>query len=150
MALIEYEQMKEIFNKGELVGEAMVKCQLMVENSVNTFFGKQVNLLILTHKYREIRASVYFIIRECLLHLSCRKGFVEQTRCRALEHRQGEATVHLVWAYGQKDHPLEKKHLQGWNGTKMYQSFFKLDEEDKDFQVVALLCSVFIGLSEKA
>ena len=102
MALIDsglYEQMKETFNKGELVGEAMVKCQIMVENSVNTFFGKQVNLLILTHKYREIRASVYFIIRECLLHLSCRKGFVEQTRCRALEHRQGDRVLGLgVWS----------------------------------------------------
>ena len=46
-------------------------------------------------------------------------------------------TVHLVWAYGQKDHPLAKKNLQGWNGTKMYQTFYQLDPDDKDFQVVA-------------
>jgi len=59
-------------------------------------------------------------------------------------------TVHLVWAYGRKDHPLEKKTLQAWNGTRMYQSFFRADPDDKDFQVIALLCFVFLGLSEKA
>jgi hypothetical protein len=59
-------------------------------------------------------------------------------------------TVHLVWAYGRKDHPLEKKTLQAWNGTRMYQSFFRADENDKDFQVAALFCFVFLGLSENA
>jgi hypothetical protein len=59
-------------------------------------------------------------------------------------------TVHLVWTYGQKDGPLAKGHVQDWNGMKMYQSFFRPDGEDKDFQVVALLCYVFLGLSEKA
>jgi hypothetical protein len=59
-------------------------------------------------------------------------------------------TVHLVWAYGQKDSPLAKNNVQEWNGMKMYQSFFRLDEDEKGFQVVALVCFVFLGLSEKA
>ncbi len=40
-----YVQMEETFYKGELVGEAMSKCHIMVENSVKTFFDKQVNML---------------------------------------------------------------------------------------------------------
>jgi hypothetical protein len=59
-------------------------------------------------------------------------------------------TVHLIWTYGQKDGPLAKGHVQEWNGMKMYQSFFRLDCDDKDFQVVVLLCDVFLRLSEKA
>ncbi len=67
---------------------------------------------------------------------------MKETRCRALEHRQGDRTLGLgVWS---------KKALQAWNGTRMYQSFFRADPEDKDFQVALLLCFVFLGLSIKA
>jgi hypothetical protein len=39
-----YDQMGDTFYKGDLVGDAMLKCHMMVENSVKTFFGEQVNM----------------------------------------------------------------------------------------------------------
>jgi hypothetical protein len=41
---IVYDQMGDTFYKGDLAGEAMLKCNTMVENSVKTFFGEQVNM----------------------------------------------------------------------------------------------------------
>ena len=111
-----YEQSKEIFYKGKLVGNEMLQCYILVEKAVSTFFGEQMNLL------DRLGAEHWNIVKE---------------------------TVHLVWAYGQTGHQLEKRDLQGWNGTTMYQSFFRLDEKDKDFQVVVLSCFVFLGLSDQ-
>jgi hypothetical protein len=130
-----YVQMEETFYKGELVGEAMSKCHIMVENSVKTFFDKQVNMLILTHKYREIVQA--FISSSENVFFTCLVAKDLLSRLGAEHWNIVKETVHLVWAYGQKGHPLEKKNLQGWNGTKMYQTFYQLDTDDKDFQVVA-------------
>jgi hypothetical protein len=42
--IIVYDQMEDTFYKGDFVGDAMNKCHMMVENSVKTFFGEQVNM----------------------------------------------------------------------------------------------------------
>jgi len=44
--------------------------------------------------------------------------------------------VHLLWAYGQEGHALQKSDLKKWNGSTFYKSFFRLDEEAKGFQVL--------------
>ncbi len=38
-----YEQMKDTFDNGNLVGDAMLKCLTLVENSASIFFDKVVN-----------------------------------------------------------------------------------------------------------
>jgi hypothetical protein len=44
--------------------------------------------------------------------------------------------VHLLWAYGQEGHALQKSDLKKWNGSTFYNSFFRLDEDAKGFQVL--------------
>ena len=52
----------------------------------------------------------------------------------------GREIIHLLWAYGQKGHSLKKSDLDKWDGGKMYQSFFRLDEDAKGFQVIFNFC----------
>jgi hypothetical protein len=37
-----YEQMKDTFDNGNLVGDAMLKCLTLVENSASDIFDKEV------------------------------------------------------------------------------------------------------------
>ena len=64
-------------------------------------------------------------------------------RLRDPEWNIVKEVLHIVWAYGQKGHALEKKNTEAWNGMKMYQSFFRLDADEKDFQVIGC-CGLYL------
>jgi hypothetical protein len=53
--------------------------------------------------------------------------------------------VHLLWTYGQDNHPSRKSDLKNWDGNKFYMSFFRLDEDAKGFQVIRafVICRIF-------
>ncbi len=38
-----YEQMEDTFDSGNVVGDTMLKCLTLVENSASNFFAKEVN-----------------------------------------------------------------------------------------------------------